>query len=103
MRKVYTAESLVDGQLLVDSLNSAGIPAQLFHQNSQGGLGELPVTYPEVWITRNLDMERALLVISRLSSTEPDSVARRCPHCGESSPGSFEICWQCHRTLPESE
>ena len=55
MKRVYTAESLIDGQLVVDLLARAGVPSILFNQNAGGGLGELPVTHPEVWLKRDLD------------------------------------------------
>jgi hypothetical protein len=63
VQRVYLAESLIEGQLLIDHLEAMGIPANLFHQNMQGGLGELPVTYPEVWIKRDMDLEKADRVV----------------------------------------
>ena len=95
MQRVYIAESLVDGQLIIDHLNQAGIPSALFHQNASGGLGDLPVTYPEVWIKRDMDLEKALHVINRFVSMPLPASDQLCRQCGESNPATFEICWQC--------
>jgi hypothetical protein len=100
VQRVYLAESLIEGQLLIDHLEAMGIPANLFHQNMQGGLGELPVTYPEVWIKRDMDLEKADRVVHSFIN-RPDPVNTWvCNHCGESSPDNFEICWLCLASSP---
>ena len=103
MRRVYTASSVVEGTLLVDTLIDADIPAVLFHANAIGGLGELPVVYPEVWIKRDLDEEKSQLVIRRFETTSEATQPEKevvCVSCGESSPASFETCWCCASSLP---
>ena len=101
MKRIYIAESLVDGQLVVDRLMEAGVPAELFHQNASGGLGELPVTYPEVWLRRDMDLDKALHILSELSrDADSGGALRRCEGCSETSPANFEICWHCHRSFP---
>jgi hypothetical protein len=100
VKRIYIAESLVDGQLMVDGLCDAGVPAELFHQNASGGLGELPVTYPEVWIRRNLDLEKALKIVTQMAESSTVTHQRNCAQCGEVSPSNFEICWQCHAPFP---
>ena len=103
MRRVYVAESLVDAQLVMDLLAHNGIKAKLFNENGQGALGELPVTYPEVWTCEDRDGDIALVLINEFSAlTEPDE-AQTCMRCGESSPASFGICWLCHTPLTEQE
>ena len=104
MLRIYTAESLVDAQLVLDLLDQAGVPAELFNGNASGALGELPVIYPEVWIKRNLDENKANRVIQKFTESflaEPEKlVSLLCGECGENNPHSFEICWQCHTPLP---
>lgn len=95
MQRVYIAETLVDGQLIINHLNEAGIPSVLFHQNASGGLGDLPVTYPEVWIKRDMDLEKALHTINRFVSMPLPLSNQLCGQCGETNPATFEICWQC--------
>jgi len=101
--KIYTAESLVDAQLVVDLLDQSGVPAELFNGNASGALGELPVIYPEVWIKRDLDESKANRVIQSFTESftakpKPD-FPLRCSKCGENNPQSFEICWQCYNPL----
>ena len=99
MLKIYTAESLIDAQLVIDLLDQAGVPAELFNVNVSGALGELPVIYPEVWIRRNLDESKANLVIKSFTAEPPNTVSLRCSICNENNPHSFEICWQCYNPL----
>ncbi len=96
MQRVYIAESLVDGQLVMDRLQNAGVASQLFHQNALGGLGDLPVTHPEVWIKRDIDLEKAIHIINQFANLSVPESTQLCSQCGESNPTTFEICWSCH-------
>lgn len=99
MQRVYIAESLIDAQLLLDQLHAGEVAAVIFHANSPAALGELPVTYPEVWIQRDLDLAKADRIVARFTHT-PMPHQRTCPHCGETNPTNFEICWQCYQPMP---
>ncbi len=99
MRKVYEAESLIDAQLVLDMLDNVDIPAILVNGNLSGGLGELPVSPPEIWIKRDHDAERACRIVRKFDVTEPPSGEISCGNCGEKNPESFEICWMCHAVL----
>ena len=99
MQRIYQADSLTDAQLLVDMLEQSGVPSLVFHQNGSGGVGELPVTFPEVWIRRELDRDKALGIIQRFENRPEARMDRVCSRCGETNPDSFEICWLCHNTL----
>ncbi len=100
MKRAYTAQSLVDGQLVMDLLAEAGIPSLLFNQNAVGGFGDLPVTYPEVWVKRDRDLERARRAIARFENRPPPAPDKTCNTCAERNPATFEICWQCNTPLP---
>ncbi len=86
---------------MIDQLKLAGIPAELFHQNALGGLGDLPVTYPEVWIKRDMDLEKAIRAVTLFVNRPSPVNSQLCHQCGESNPCTFEICWQCHSPLPD--
>ncbi len=103
MLKVYTAESLVDGNLVLGLLQQQGIAARLFHDHAQGGLGELPLTYPEIWIRRTADFDLARRVIERFETQQIDLPPLRCPYCREHNPVTFEICWQCYGNLSDRD
>ena len=98
MKRVYTANSLADGQLVVDLLARAGVPSMLFNQNAAGGLGELPVTHPEVWIQRDLDNAKARREIENFENAPPPATVI-CANCKEKNPANFEVCWQCNAAL----
>ena len=99
MRRVYTAQSLIDGQLVVDLLAQAGVPCQLFNQNAQGGLGDLPVTHPEVWVKRDFDESKARRAIREYESRPTPANDRVCGVCFENNPATFDICWRCNAAL----
>ena len=100
MLKVYTAESLIDAQIVGDLLDQAGVPSELFNGNASGALGELPVIYPEIWIRRNIDKSKANKVIRSFTAKPQETICLRCNICDENNPHSFEICWQCNNPLP---
>ncbi|MGI9309980.1 MAG: DUF2007 domain-containing protein [bacterium] len=99
MKRVYTAESLIDGQMIVDLLAHNGVPSLLFNQNAQGGIGDLPVTYPEVWVKRDFDQSKARRMIADFETQPPPTSDLRCRRCSEWNPSTFEICWKCHGAL----
>lgn len=100
MKRVYTAQSLIDGQLVVDLLARAGVPSLLFNQNAQGGLGDLPVTHPEVWVKRNFDEQKARRAIREFENRPPPALDKTCGTCLERNPSTFDICWRCDTPLP---
>lgn len=103
MKRVYTAAHLPDAQMLVHILESHGIGARVFNDSLQGGLGELPHIYPEVWV----DEEHQWGAARSLAGEYERDVTRnkgliRCSQCHEDNPASFEICWQCGTVIPPS-
>jgi len=101
MKRVYTAAHLPDAQLLVHALETHGVSARVVNESLQGGVGELPHIYPEVWIDDERDWEQARMLARRFDRnvTRSKGVVR-CPHCDEDNPDTFEICWQCGTVIP---
>lgn len=101
MRRVYTAADLPDAYILLGLLAQQGIAARVFQEHARGGVGELPAseTWPEVWVEDDRDFERARAVVHDYEGTQGVQGSRRCPHCGEESPASFKLCWNCGGTL----
>jgi len=96
MKRVYTAAHLPDAQLVVHTLESHGVRARVFNGTLQGGLGELPHIYPEVWIDDADDWDQARSLVEKFErDVTRNSGVVRCPECNEENPATFEICWQC--------
>ncbi|MEO1765893.1 DUF2007 domain-containing protein [Thiobacter aerophilum] len=97
MRRVYSAADLADAHILLGLLIQRGIAARVLQQHARGGLGELPFaeTAPEVWIEDDADFERARAVVRAYETAHNEAASRRCPACGEASPASFDVCWNC--------
>lgn len=97
MKKLYTANHLLEAHIVRDLLENAYIPTRLFNEYAQGGMGEIPFThtYPEVWVVRDPDFERGQEIIAAYERAPQVTDSVLCPQCGEENPGSFQLCWQC--------
>ena len=98
MKKLYSANNLMEAHIVLDMLEHALIPAQLFNQHAQGGMGDIPFThaYPEVWVIRDEDYERGRRIVQHYE-TMPQS--NQVISCGEENPVNFQLCWQCGNGL----
>lgn len=101
MKKIYSANNLMEAQIVLDLLEHAYIPAKIFNQHAQGVAGEIPFThaYPEIWITREDDFERARCIIDTYERTPVATGTINCPSCGEENPANFQLCWKCGNGL----
>ena len=97
MKKLYSANNLMEAQIILNLLEHAYIPAQLFNQHAQGGMGDIPFThaYPEVWIMRDGDYERGKTIVRTYEKMPTVTGIINCPTCGEENPRNFQLCWQC--------
>ncbi len=97
MIRFYTARNRFDAYLLADRLKQAGIRAHVFNEHASSIVGEVPpdVGQPQVWLEREQDRERALLLLARIEDDAQGAGVRRCAACGEESPASFDLCWKC--------
>lgn len=97
MIRIYQAADLPQAHLIAGLLRHAGIAARVLKENAQGGLGDIPFgeAYPEVWIERPSDLDRAKAIIEEFENPTIHSGSVTCPACGEDNPGNFELCWKC--------
>ncbi|MBX3630504.1 MAG: DUF2007 domain-containing protein [Nitrosomonas sp.] len=97
MKKLYSANNLMEAHIVLDMLEHALIPAQLFNQHAQGGTGDIPFThaYPEIWVMRDDDYERGRKIVQQYEALPQSNQMISCPACGEENPDNFQICWQC--------
>ncbi len=100
MKRIYLARDLTQAQLVVNLLEQQFIPAKIENAHQSSGLGELAVSYPEVWLTREPDAERARSIIAGFEAQARSKVADTvCPECEETNPANFEWCWACKADL----
>lgn len=101
MIRFYTARSRFDAYLLADRLKQAGIRAHVFNEHASSIVGEVPpdVGQPQVWLEREQDRERAELLLARIEDDAAQPGSQHCATCGEESPASFDLCWNCGRGL----
>lgn len=101
MKKVFSANSLIEAQIVLDLLEHAYISGKLFNQHAQGVVGEIPFThaYPEVWVIRDEDYERGRTIVESYEKTPPELGTVVCPACGEVNPRNFQLCWHCEAGL----
>ena len=97
MIRVYVARQRYDAYLVADRLNQAGIRAHVFNEHASSIAGEVPpdVAQPQVWIADDNDEPRARAFLRQLEIDAMRTTPRYCRQCGEQSPGTFELCWNC--------
>ena len=97
MKKVFTAASLPEAQLLSDWLADRGVRTRIFNSNAASIAGELPIdaSLPQLWVERPGDAQRARELIEGYFRARVTGPPVHCPKCGEDNPASFELCWAC--------
>lgn len=96
MRLVYTHPSSIAVAQARSALELAEIKCMLRNEYAAGAMGELaPIdVWPELWVLRDRDFERANLVLAQ-SLEITDEADWLCTQCGRHSPANFELCWHC--------
>ena len=96
MKLVYTHPSNIAVAQARNALDLAGIESTLRNEYASGALGELaPIdTWPELWVVRDRDFERARLVLQN-ARAELDAADWHCDACQMNSPDTFDFCWHC--------
>lgn len=96
MKLVYTHPSNIAVAQARSAIEQAGIECVMRNEYSAGAMGELaPIdVWPELWVVRDRDYERAALVLEQ-ARAEIGEADWDCAHCGSQSPATFELCWHC--------
>lgn len=97
MRKIHTAESLVEVAHLRNILESAGITCLVRNDRLGGVAGEIPFLecWPELWIREPGQELRARGLIEQALRPRPTGGSWTCPRCGELLEAQFSECWRC--------
>ena len=97
MKRVYTAETLVQVVHVQNLLAANGIAAQLRNARLAGALGEIPFleTWPQLWVDDQLLEWASQVIESDRRQAGMTPAAWDCPACGERIEGQFTDCWRC--------
>ncbi len=102
MKRVATAESLLEIGHLRNVLEQNGIACVVKNEQLSGALGEVPFLecLPELWVVADADRERAESLLAELRSDEADASASpwTCPRCKEDNEAQFAACWNCGKS-----
>jgi MinD superfamily P-loop ATPase len=98
MKKVTSADSIVLINHYKNLLASEGIESFVKNEHMGSVMGEIPFMeiWPELWVKRDLDYDRALQLIDADNVLEESSGEPwQCLHCGEDNEPQFAVCWNC--------
>ena len=98
---LYRASDRIEANLLVQSLDHAGIRVDLAGGMSHmlfGELGTAEALSTDLWVRRE-DYWRGRQVIEdywrEIGRNVPSTLMWTCKSCGEINDNSFEVCWRC--------
>ena len=104
MKELYTSTDSSRIGLCQSVLESAGIPS--FVQNeSSPWLGNMmsPAVQPTLCLMDDSRYEEAVELLKPYQeSSAIESMEWTCTKCGESNPGSFDVCWNCEAEKSEN-
>ena len=97
MKRVYSADSIVQVTHIKNVLSAEGIRAEIRNDRLGSVIGEIPFleTWPELWVAQ-LDFDRSQeLIEQELHGPGLDEPSWTCRPCGEQIDGQFMECWNC--------
>ena len=105
MKKVYESLSFHKVGHYRSMLEEAGIECSIRNLGVGGVMGEVPFveTYPELWVSEDADVPRALALIEGHRREIAEAVELpdwTCPQCAQPVPGNFLSCWNCGADKP---
>jgi hypothetical protein len=97
MRRVHTAESIVEIAHLRNVLESEGIACVVRNERLSGAMGEIPFVecWPELWVRQPGEALRARGLIDEALRPAEAAEPWLCPGCGERIEAQFSQCWHC--------
>ena len=97
MRKVHSAESIIEIAHLRNVLQTAGIDCIVRNDRLSTLAGEIPFVecWPELWVCRSGDALAARGLISLALGAADDGPPWTCGTCGELVEPQFAECWRC--------
>lgn len=102
MKKVYSADNLLQTAQIKGLIESNNIPCVIKNQNLSSAMGEIPPIecWPEVWILDDDFYDRAMDLIKLWQNGSSRKTEDWICECGEHLEGQFTACWSCGREAP---
>ena len=106
MKRVFSSENAIDVWQIRNLLEVAGIKVMVKNADMYSAYGEVPFveSWPEVWVERPADYQRALDIVDEYFDGEedcrPDWI---CPRCREKNGAAFAVCWNCEQSAPDQD
>jgi hypothetical protein len=97
MKILYTSSDLGFLNLLKSQLETSGISVFIKNEYPPAA-GEIPriIAEPELWILGDEHFFEASTILRELLNKSSHSgEIWKCPQCGESLEGQFDLCWKC--------
>jgi len=97
MKRVYSHDNHFYVFNIRNILENNGIRCEVRNDIMSSAAGEVPPTevWPEVWVVREVDYEKAERLIHESLHVNSQATSWLCRHCQETNAPSFELCWQC--------
>ena len=101
---LYRASDALEAAMILNALDSAGIPYTSTEAQAAIALGEVPTDALQVDIlVPSSFAANGRTVIEELQarrrSEREDGAGWTCPSCAEKNAGTFEVCWNCGTAL----
>ncbi len=103
MRKVHTAESIVEIAHLRNLLEAEGIACVVRNDRLGGVVGEIPFVecWPELWVLDRVNYLKAKSLVDEVLRPSHAHGTWRCTRCGETIEAQFAVCWNCGAAAQE--
>jgi len=99
---VFSSINVMEVYLVRSLLTREGIPSQIRGEFRAGLAGEVPMNdaRPELLVPDAFEKRALEAITEATTKTGPDRI---CGQCGETSPHTFDTCWQCGGSLTEDD
>ncbi len=102
MKRIYSAESLVQVVHMQNLLAASGVVTEVRNARLAGALGEIPFmeTWPQLWVDDYAESRAKSVVEQELSEQPTQHASWCCRGCNETVEGQFATCWNCGAAAP---
>ena len=99
--KFYKAANSAEAHFIKGLLNQYDIKIKLLGGNLSVAMGGLPLDVIQVdLLVHKKQFKKAKEIVSEYENELQKSVKQNnwiCPHCSNSNPKTFDICWKCNK------